>query len=193
MIIAEGINNGITQMSEGFARALVFGENLKDTLRNMAQNVLSRIIAVLIEQIVREQILVKLGNFKIGQATTLLSIERLITEQKRQQASMSAGGSDNMGSSLVSFASSFFRASGGSVQKGQPYMVGEQGPELFVPNSSGQITQNARGTGGGATTVNFNINTVDASGFEDLLVRSRGTITQLINSAVNERGSKNLI
>jgi hypothetical protein len=194
MIIAEGINNGITQMSEGFARALVFGENLKDTLRNMAQNVLAKIIAVLIEQIVREQILVKLGNFKIGQATTLLSIERLITEQKRQQQAASAGGSGSMGSSLVSFASSFFRASGGSVQKGQPYMVGEQGAELFIPNQSGQIQQNARGgSDGGATTVNFNINTVDASGFEDLLVRSRGTITQLINSAVNERGSKNLI
>ena len=192
MIIAEGINNGITKMSEGFARALVFGENLKDTLRNMAQNVLSRIIAVLIEQIVREQILVKLGNFKIGQATTLLSIERLITEQKRQQQAASAGGSGSMGSSLVSFASKFL-ASGGSVQKDQPYMVGEQGPELFVPNQTGQIQQSARGGNGGSTNVNFTINTVDASGFEDLLVRSRGTITQLINSAVNERGSKNLI
>jgi hypothetical protein len=64
---------------------------------------------------------------------------------------------------------------------------------MFIPNSTGQITQSARGTGGGATTVNFNINTVDASGFEELLVRSRGTITQLINNAVNERGSRNLI
>ena len=82
---------------------------------------------------------------------------------------------------------------GGAVSKGQPIVVGEQGAELFIPNSSGQITQSARGTGGGATTVNFNINTVDASGFEELLVRSRGTITQLINNAVNERGSKNLI
>ena len=43
------------------------------------------------------------------------------------------------------------------------------------------------------TTVNFNINTLDASGFDDLLVRNRGTITQIINNAVNERGSKNLI
>jgi phage-related minor tail protein len=84
-------------------------------------------------------------------------------------------------------------AKGGAVSKGQPYVVGENGPEMFVPNSTGQITQNARGTNGGATTVNFNINTVDASGFEELLVRSRGTITQLINSAVNERGSRNLI
>ena len=91
------------------------------------------------------------------------------------------------------FGSLFGRASGGSVQKGQPYMVGEQGAELFVPNQSGQIQQSARGGNGGATTVNFNINTVDASGFEELLIRSRGTITQLINNAVNERGSRNII
>ena len=84
-------------------------------------------------------------------------------------------------------------AKGGAVSKGQPVVVGEQGAEVFVPNSTGQITQSARGTGGGQTTVNFNINTLDASGFDDLLVRNRGTITQIINNAVNERGSKNLI
>jgi len=32
-------------------------------------------------------------------------------------------------------------------------MVGENGAEMFVPNQSGQITQSARGTGGGSTTV----------------------------------------
>ena len=40
---------------------------------------------------------------------------------------------------------------------------------------------------------NFNINTVDASGFEELLVRSRGTISQLINQSLNEKGQGNLI
>jgi lambda family phage tail tape measure protein len=82
---------------------------------------------------------------------------------------------------------------GGAVAKGQPVLVGEQGAEMFVPNQTGQITQSARGTGGSPVNVNFNINTVDASGFEELLVRSRGTITQLINSAVNERGREALI
>ena len=77
---------------------------------------------------------------------------------------------------------------GGAVAKGQPVMVGERGAELFIPNQTGQITQSARGTGNGGTTVNFNINTVDASGFEDLLIRSRGTISSLINQAVNEQG-----
>ena len=43
-------------------------------------------------------------------------------------------------------------AKGGAVSKGQPYVVGENGPEMFVPNSTGQITQNARGTGNGVST-----------------------------------------
>jgi len=179
MILAEGINNGITTMSQGLARAFVFGEKLSDTLRNMAQQFLAKIISQLIEVVARKGV--------------ELAIEKLITNEKRKQAALSAVGG---GGSIFSSIGSFFgggKASGGSVQKGQPYMVGEQGAELFVPNQSGQIQQSARGGNGGATTVNFNINTVDASGFEELLVRSRGTITQLINSAVNERGSRNLI
>ena len=62
---------------------------------------------------------------------------------------------------------------------------------MFIPNSSGQITQSARGTGGGgngATTVNFNITTVDAKGFDQLLVERRGTISRIINESVNEKG-----
>ena len=65
--------------------------------------------------------------------------------------------------------------------------------ELFIPNQTGQITQSARGTSSSSVNVNFNINTVDASGFEELLVRSRGTITQLINNAVNEKGRSSII
>jgi len=77
---------------------------------------------------------------------------------------------------------------GGAVAKGQPILVGERGPELFMPNQTGQITQSARGVGGEGVNVNFTINTVDASGFEDLLFRSRGAISSLINQAVNEQG-----
>jgi hypothetical protein len=176
--ISEGINNGITTMSQGLARAFVFGEKLSDTLRNMAQKFLANIISALIEVVARKGV--------------ELAIEKMITNEKKKQAMLS---SVSGGGSIFITIGSFFgkKASGGAVSKGQPYMVGEQGAEMFIPNSSGQITQSARGTGGGSTTVNFNINTVDASGFEELLVRSRGTITQLINSAVNERGSKNLI
>jgi len=83
--------------------------------------------------------------------------------------------------------------SGGAVSKGQPIMVGERGAELFIPNQTGQITQSARGTGGGAVNVNFNITTVDARGFDQLLVSRRGTISRIINESVNERGREAII
>ena len=177
MTIAEGINSGITKMSEGLAKAFVFGEKLSDTFKNMARTLLVNVLSALIEIVARKGV--------------ELAIEKLITKEKQKQAALSGVSG---GGSLFSMARSFLGfAKGGAVSKGQPVVVGEQGAEVFVPNSTGQITQSARGTGGGQTTVNFNINTLDASGFDDLLVRNRGTITQIINNAVNERGSRNLI
>jgi hypothetical protein len=173
--ITNVLNQGIKGFSKGIAESIVLGKELDVTFKSIAQTMAVGILQTVVEIIARESV--------------LLAIEKAKTIYKQQQAMLSA--TSNL-SGLGSLGS-FFRASGGSVQKGQPYMVGERGAELFVPNQSGQIQQSARGGNDGATTVNFNINTVDASGFEDLLVRSRGTITQLINSAVNERGSKNLI
>lgn len=46
------------------------------------------------------------------------------------------------------------KASGGSVSAGTTYLVGERGPELFTPNSSGSIIPNHALNGGGST---FNI------------------------------------
>jgi len=53
----------------------------------------------------------------------------------------------------------FFRAEGGPVSKGRSYIVGERGPEMFTPSSSGHITPNHEL--GGSTNVVVN---VDASG-----------------------------
>jgi hypothetical protein len=50
------------------------------------------------------------------------------------------------------------RAIGGSVQAGQPYMVGERGQELFVPSQSGSIIPNNKLQSGGGVTVNQTIN-----------------------------------
>lgn len=49
------------------------------------------------------------------------------------------------------------KAIGGSIQSGQTYMVGERGPELFVPNQNGSIVSNDQ-LGGGGVTVNQTIN-----------------------------------
>lgn len=50
------------------------------------------------------------------------------------------------------------RAIGGSVQAGTPYMVGERGREMFVPNRSGTIVPNDQLGGSGGVVVNQTIN-----------------------------------
>lgn len=72
-----------------------------------------------------------------------------------------------------------FRASGGSVQAGKSYVVGERGAELFVPSSNGTIVPN----GGAGGTINITVNgAIDAEGtartIVDVLNRSnaRGTL-----------------
>jgi len=67
---------------------------------------------------------------------------------------------DKITGGFVSFAKGLTgKAIGGPVQSGQPYMVGERGPEMFVPNQSGSIIPNKK-MGGGVTV----INNVDARG-----------------------------
>lgn len=49
------------------------------------------------------------------------------------------------------------RAAGGPVSAGSPYLVGERGPELFIPGRSGNIVaNNALGSGGNTITININ-------------------------------------
>jgi phage-related minor tail protein len=57
------------------------------------------------------------------------------------------------------------RAAGGPVALGSWYLVGERGPEPFIPTVPGQIlpTESLRGMGGGGTSVVQHI-TVDARG-----------------------------
>ena len=86
-----------------------------------------------------------------------------------------------------------FREKGGPVSQGKPFIVGEKGPEMFVPNQSGNIIPNDKMGMGGVVNVNFTINAVDTRGFRALLTNERGTIVNLINQAVTDKGRPVLV
>jgi hypothetical protein len=75
----------------------------------------------------------------------------------------------------------------------QSYIVGENGPEMFTPATTGRIIRNSDIGGGGAVTVNFNITANDTTGFDQLLASRRGVITQIISDAMLERGRRSMV
>jgi len=199
MTIVEGLDSGITKFSNSLARAIILGEDLGKSFKRMIADALVQTLALLIEIIIRMGIQ-KLLNIDLekGEDKKLQKAKAFTKELKVQVAlatilAFLTGGA-SMGFGGFSGGSTPKR-NGGAVQKGQPYLVGEQGAELFIPNQSGQIQQSARGTGGmgGATTVNVNVSATDVRGVKELLIDNRSTIVNAVNIALNEKGKEALV
>jgi tape measure domain-containing protein len=83
------------------------------------------------------------------------------------------------------------KALGGSVMSNTPYIVGEKGPEMFVPAGSGTIVPNSDlKNNGNPVNINFNIQANDAVGFDELLVQRRSMVTQMVRDAMAENGQR---
>ena len=93
-------------------------------------------------------------------------VQQLIAKTFGGIGSVGGGGGGRSGGLLGGAIIPGFLAEGGPAGAGKPYIVGERGPELFVPNSSGTVVPN-NALGGGQVT--YNINAVDANSFKQML------------------------
>ena len=91
------------------------------------------------------------------------------------------------------------RALGGTVMGSQPYMVGERGPELFVPQANGNITPynqlmdqaiNNQPQKSQNVSINFAITANDSRGFDELLVKRRDLVYNMVQKALNDQGRR---
>jgi tape measure domain-containing protein len=140
----KGIISGSMTAKEALAS---FFTSVADMFLDMA----AQIIAKMITMAILNQILGVLpGIGGAGSGTLALS------SNPNVGAYMGGGGIE--GITMGTFGGT--RAKGGPVSSGQTYMVGERGPELFVPGRSGTIVANDK-MGGGNTNVVVN---VDAKG-----------------------------
>lgn len=96
-----------------------------------------------------------------------LSVLSEIAAAAMRSAFTGAGGSNGnllgtLGTLLGSALGAPGRATGGPVSPGRAYRVGERGPELFVPTSSGRVEASA--ASGATTHIRMTINVSDAKG-----------------------------
>ncbi|MBR0675013.1 tape measure protein [Roseomonas alkaliterrae] len=123
---------GLT-FSSAFEDAIVKGEKFSSVLEGLLQDI-TRILA-------RKVITEPLGN-AVSAGLSGISFDSLFTD-------------------VGSWLGGLFRAEGGPVTAGQPYVVGERGPEWFVPRQAGTVLPN--GTTPGGPTIHTSI-TIDARG-----------------------------
>lgn len=100
---------------------------------------------------------------------------------------VAANGVSGMGTGVTGFGSAY--ADGGDPPVGKMSLVGERGPELFVPRTAGTIIpNNSLGSIGSTTNVTNNyINAIDTKSFEDRLLGSSNAIW-----AANQYANKSL-
>ena len=141
--LADGIANTIGQGMTSAFDALISGtESFGTSLRKIASGVLQDIAKQLIQIFVINQAINAISSF-FGPKTG------------------GFGGGVKFNPNVFSMDSLLpRRAMGGPVSAGSSYMVGERGPELFIPKHGGSIVPN-NALGGGSTNVIVN---VDASG-----------------------------
>jgi len=80
------------------------------------------------------------------------------------------------------------RASGGPVSGGRPYLVGERGPEMFVPGPGGGRVQPLSG-GGAATTITVNVAAAADSG-QAYMTKTGNQVALAVRRALDAGGGR---
>jgi hypothetical protein len=158
----ESIIASTQQMTLSFVNSLMEGQSALASFRDFAKNIVAQIIATFLNMLIVNRILNAIFQpFGMAPLPTM-SI-----------GSIGAGGSAGGVTGATAYGTGpapppIVRtplgglASGGSVNAGTPYLVGERGPELFMPNTGGTIRNGADTrramTEGGGIVVNQTIN-----------------------------------
>ena len=117
---------------------------------------------------------VQTGKISIKDLANSMIADFARVQAQKMLSGLFGGGTG--GSFFGSIGKIFGFANGGMPPVGQPSLVGERGPELFVPQSAGRIIPNNQLGMGSSNTVNntavtYSIQAVDASSFRSMLAR----------------------
>jgi phage-related minor tail protein len=158
-------------------------EERLSTLRNMSNSVFENMMRGI-------ETFVRTGKMSFKDLARSIIQDLIMIQLRMQLISIFRMISGNVGTSLaygtnigsqqtnmLAAQDAFFRADGGPVAGNQPYVVGERGPELFVPRGAGTIIPNNQMGGMGTTNVTNNyISAIDVKSFEERIFGSANAV-----------------
>lgn len=136
---------------------------------------------------------VQTGKFSFGDFTRSI-IQDLLKIELRAQATKLMGAIGGGGGIFSAIGSIFGFANGGNPPINKPSIVGEKGPELFVPKTAGTIVPNGGFGGGGGgnapatnnVTNNYNISAIDSKSVAQFFAENRKTLLGSMQLAQKE-------
>jgi phage-related minor tail protein len=157
--LADGAGRAGKSIETALARAIASGKTGFDDLKKIALSAMEQIAAASLRSLFQSS-----GGSGGGAADGLLG---------------------NLSGLLGGLLGSPGRATGGPVSSGRPYMVGESGPELFVPSSSGRIER----MGSTARGVNVSIAVTTPTPSDPQALRQSSTqVARAVRSAIRRGG-----
>lgn len=147
-----------------------------DALQDIALNVLQTIIQTMIQTFIQQQMM-KMSFSSLGGLGGLGML----------------GGFGILGG-IGMLLGGMFADGGSTARAGQkPIMVGERGPEVFMPGKAGTVVANEELNsigGSGDLSVNFTINAIDTRTGVEFLLQNKRVITGVIQEAYQRRGTQ---
>jgi tape measure domain-containing protein len=163
-MIGKAFGNAFTDVVTGSATA-------KEALAGMMQSIGQSFIKMAAQIIAQQTTMIILGT--IMKALGLVSNPIANGIPGLSTGSPSSYGGGNLFDGSVTSGLGGFRSNGGPVKSGRPYIVGERGPELFVPSSNGGVMRNedmrqlmGRSPASNVPAMNFTFETTSIGGTE---------------------------
>jgi len=161
--ISDAMQNAFSGMEDALVSFVMTG---KADFKSLANSIISDLIRIQIRSMLG-------GMFGGGGGFNFLSL-------------LGLGGGIGSRTTIAGGATGGLRANGGPVSANSPYIVGEKGPELFMPGSSGSIVPNNAlgGNSGGGVTINQTIN-ISTGVQQTVRAEIQQLLPQISNAAKN--------
>tara|TARA_E500000331_G_scaffold274514_1_gene266723 strand:- start:222 stop:2129 length:1908 start_codon:yes stop_codon:yes gene_type:complete len=168
--MVQAIVNASNAFTNDFVNALLEGKSVLDSFANFAKNIVAQIISTFLQLAIVNKIL----NTVFGLGGTDMALPT---------GSFGSGG----------FNVQSNKASGGRI--GGPALVGERGPEIFIPNSGGRVMNNhssrlAMGGDGIVINQNLNFSTGVVPTVRQEIMKMLPTISDVTKASVLEAASR---
>jgi len=157
--------DGLTQLTMDFL------EKGKASFKDYATAVVRELIRIAVQKLIIDKMFASIGK-SFGNIKSLMEYNKLTDNDTLFD--FDGGG----------FTGKGIRAGGMDGKGGFMAMVHPN--ETVIDHTKGQSM-------GAAPTVNFNISTIDAAGFDQLLASRKGLITSIINNAMNNQGKMGIV